>query len=256
MADFVGTEPINPVAWHIIQNPLRNWLAEPDKIASGEKSAILSLSEGLTLSGLAMQKAKSSRPASGAEHFFSHLWDNQHHMFQGRTPSHGFKVGIGSIATSWLYEQILTLSPTDFFAAKSRIQQFYLPWEVVNKKVEQHFGTGQLAQQVLEQSRQKHVSPEEIERRLDRFAIHWAELSEKLKKQLLPSALIQQMLCRSGAASTSEKIGIDKNRLYLSFEQARLIRCRYNVLDFVQETGNWEKIISVPDNLRTSVNFL
>jgi len=244
LADFVGTEPIDPIAWHIVQDPLRDWLSEPEGIASGKKSSILSLSEGLTLSGLAMQKAKSSRPASGAEHFFSHLWDNQHHTFQGRTPSHGFKVGIGSIATSRLYEQVLTLSTADFQAAKSRIPQFYLLWESVEKAVEKHFGTGQLAQQILEQSRKKHVLPEEVSRRLDLFAAHWEELSQKIMKQLLPSATIQQMLRQSGAAGTSEEIGIDANRLSLSFEQARLIRCRYNVLDFVQETGNWSKYVS------------
>jgi len=243
LADFVGTEPINPVAWHLVQDPLRDWLSEPEGIASGKKSSILSLSEGLIISGLAMQKAKSSRAASGAEHMLSHLWDNLHHTFQGQVPSHGFKVGIGSIAASQLYEQVLTLSSADFLSAKSRIPQFYLPWESVAKNVEKHFGTGQLAKQVLEQSRQKHVSPEEIARRLDLFAFHWKELSEKIKNQLLPSAVLRQMLRRSGAAATSEEIGIDTNRLRLSCEQARFIRCRYNILDFVQETGNWEKMI-------------
>ncbi|MCL2306029.1 MAG: sn-glycerol-1-phosphate dehydrogenase [Planctomycetaceae bacterium] len=247
LADFVGTEPIDSVAWSTVQDSLRASLSEPEGIISGKKTAILALSEGLIQSGLAMQKAKSSRPASGAEHFFSHLWDNQHHTFQGRTPSHGFKVGIGSIATSQLYEKVLTLSQADFLAAKSRIPQFYLSWEAVEQLVATHFGTGQLAKQILEQSRQKHVGPEEIERRLDLFALHWKELSEKLEKQLLPSARIQEMLRQSGAAATSEEIGIDANRLYLSFEQARLIRCRYNVLDFVQETGNGNRMIPVPE---------
>ena len=243
LADFVGTEPINPIAWHLVQDPLQNWLSEPKGIASGEKTSILSLSEGLIVSGIAMQKAKSTRPASGAEHLLSHLWDNQHHTFQGHAPSHGFKVGVGSLATSRLYEQVLTLSSADFLAAKSRIPQFHLPWESIEQNVEKHFGTGQLAKQVLEQSRQKHVSPEELERRLDLFAIHWEELSAKLRKQLLPSATIQQMLRQSGAASTSEEIGIDASRLKLSFEQAQRIRSRYNILDFIQETGNWDKMI-------------
>jgi len=244
LADFVGAEPIDPAAWHIVQDPLRDWLAEPTGVAAGKKTSILSLSEGLILSGLAMQKAKSSRPASGAEHMLSHLWDNQHHTFQGRTPSHGFKVGIGSMATSRLYEQVLTLSSADFLAAKSTMSQFYLLWESIEKAVEKHFGTEQLAQQILDQSRNKHVPPEEVARRLDHFAAHWQELSERLRKQLLPSATIQQMLRQSGAAGTSEEIGIDANRLQLSLEQARFIRCRYNVLDFIQETGNWSKYIS------------
>ena len=35
--------------------------------------------EGLLLGGLAMQINKSSRPTSGAEHQFSHLWNMEHH---------------------------------------------------------------------------------------------------------------------------------------------------------------------------------
>ena len=48
--------------------------------------------------GFAMQSSKSSRPASGAEHQFSHLWDMQHHTHNGVAPSHGFKVGVATLA--------------------------------------------------------------------------------------------------------------------------------------------------------------
>ena len=54
-----------------------------------------------------MQAAQSSRPASGAEHQFSHLWDMQHHTHNGTAPSHGFKVGIGTLASLALYEVLL-----------------------------------------------------------------------------------------------------------------------------------------------------
>ena len=62
---------------------------------------------GLMMSGFAMQAARSSRPASGAEHQFSHLWDMQHHTHEGVAPSHGFKVGIGTLASIALYEELL-----------------------------------------------------------------------------------------------------------------------------------------------------
>lgn len=38
-------------------------------------AAMEDLIEGLTMAGLAMQVAHSSRPASGAEHYFSLLWE-------------------------------------------------------------------------------------------------------------------------------------------------------------------------------------
>jgi glycerol-1-phosphate dehydrogenase [NAD(P)+] len=65
------------------------------------------LIEGLLMTGLAMQYCQSSRPASGAEHQFSHLWDMQHHRHFERTPWHGCKVAIGTLAATMLYEQLM-----------------------------------------------------------------------------------------------------------------------------------------------------
>ena len=77
MADALGAEPIDAQAWRIVQSGLREALSEPAGAQRGEARAVTRLTEGLVLAGLAMQWAKSSRPASGAEHQFSHLWDMQ-----------------------------------------------------------------------------------------------------------------------------------------------------------------------------------
>jgi glycerol-1-phosphate dehydrogenase [NAD(P)+] len=64
--------------------------------------------QGLNMSGLAMQAHASSRPASVAEHQFSHLWEMEGLGRDEDPPlSHGFKVGVGSIAIAALYERIL-----------------------------------------------------------------------------------------------------------------------------------------------------
>ena len=79
VADALGAEPIDPQSWNIVQGRLREMVSDPAGIRARNPAAIGKLVEGLMLSGFAMQSAKSSRPASGAEHQFSHLWDMQHH---------------------------------------------------------------------------------------------------------------------------------------------------------------------------------
>jgi glycerol-1-phosphate dehydrogenase [NAD(P)+] len=106
LADAAGAEAIIPVAWEFVQDPLRSWVGSPDAIAGSEIGALHHLVNGLLMSGLAMQVTLSSRPASGAEHQFSHLWDMQHHTFNGVAPSHGFKVGIGVLASLALQEYL------------------------------------------------------------------------------------------------------------------------------------------------------
>jgi glycerol-1-phosphate dehydrogenase [NAD(P)+] len=244
LADKIGTEIIHRTAWDIVQKPLRQWLADPEGIAKNDQSALCLLIEGLLMSGLAMQIAKTSRTASGAEHMFSHLWDNQHHTFQGKIPSHGFKVGIGSIAVSLLYEKMLALTTEEFSKPKQNIAANRRSWRDIEQSVRTNFGDGNLAEQVLEQSRQKYVDLPEIIRRFDVFLEQWDELKEELRRQLLPAATIREMLRKANAPSSPEEIGIDHDRLLRSFEQAQLIRYRYNIFDFVMETGHWELVPS------------
>ena len=97
IADLFGTEPIIPAAWNVFMNDLDAMLADPEGVAAGKPEAIASLFAGLTLSGIAMQVAKSSRPASCTEHLFSHVLDMTHHRYNGKFQSHGFQVAIGTL---------------------------------------------------------------------------------------------------------------------------------------------------------------
>src|SRR5947208_12228447 len=67
LADALGIEPIQPEAWRIVQGGLREMLAHPAGVPTGEPGAISHLTTGLMLAGFAMQSAQTSRAASGAE---------------------------------------------------------------------------------------------------------------------------------------------------------------------------------------------
>lgn len=64
-----------------------------DEIYIGNKNASENLMYGLILSGLAMQMVGNSRPASGAEHHMSHLWE-MHIINPEIDALHGEKVGV------------------------------------------------------------------------------------------------------------------------------------------------------------------
>ena len=54
IADFLGVEPIHDVAWHIVQDSLKESLADPEGVAALRPEAIAPFVEGLMLSGFAM----------------------------------------------------------------------------------------------------------------------------------------------------------------------------------------------------------
>ena len=74
-------------------------------IASGEEEACEKLMYGLILSGLAMQMAGNSRPASGAEHHMSHFWEME--VINGSLDAlHGEKVSVGTMLVLEEYKKI------------------------------------------------------------------------------------------------------------------------------------------------------
>ena len=77
-----------------------------DAIAAGDKDAMEALMYALVLSGLAMQMVGNSRPASGAEHHVSHLWEME--VINPEVDAlHGEKVGIGLILACNKYHSLL-----------------------------------------------------------------------------------------------------------------------------------------------------
>lgn len=247
LADFVGSEKIHPQGWSLVQDHLRDWLVEPAGVAVNDKKSLCRLIEGLVMSGLAMQVAQTSRTASGAEHLFSHLWDNQNHTFQGKVPFHGVKVGIGTEASSALYDSALQLTVDDLQAAKKRFlanPDQRRNWQIIEATVRKHFGDGPLGTQILGQSRDKYADDVERLQRFDLYIENWDALKERLRGQLIPANGIREMLRQCGAPTEPEEIGIDRNRLRQSYELAQLIRSRYNILDFARELELWDQLVS------------
>src|SRR5215217_5720805 len=108
IADALGVEKIDPARWSLVQDHLREWTDSPAELRAGDQESTERLTEGLILSGLGMQSYQSSRTASGAEHQFSHLWEMEGLGKDADLPlSHGFKVGVGSVAIAALYERVL-----------------------------------------------------------------------------------------------------------------------------------------------------
>ena len=235
VADTLGREPIDQRAWAMVQGRLRELVADPAGVRSRDPAAIGRLIEGLMLSGFAMQAAQSSRVASGAEHQFSHLWDMQHHTHNGRAPSHGFKVGIGTLATTALYECLLA-KPVEELDVERRCAAW--PDEAAwAARARDLLGEGELAEGAAKELRAKYNSRAQLSEQLTMLKAVWPKLREQLRTQLLPLTTLRQMLQEAGAPTEPEQIGITRARLRQSYWQAFCIRRRFTVLDLAVRTG-------------------
>ncbi len=234
VADALGVEPIQPAVWDTVQAQLHSWVGAPQAIATSEPRALTHLLHGLMMSGFAMQAALTSRPASGAEHQFSHLWDMQHHTHEGRPPSHGFKVGIGTLASIALFDELLARD-----LAGLDVQLLASEWpslDDLDARIHELLGAGELAHKAHEEMRAKYVSRDALRDQLQRLTTVWPGLREKLHGQLIPLAKLQAMLPAAGCPTRPEQIGITRERLRQSYWQALFIRRRFTVLDLAHRT--------------------
>ena len=236
IADALDIEPIDPHAWALVQLPLRTWLADPFRLVQGDRQAISNLVEGLILCGLAMQAHQTSRPASGSEHQFSHLWEMEavDHHGEGSV-SHGFKVGIGSVASAALFERLLTrdLRTLDITAA----QRAWPTCDLLERTVRASHTIPIMAAKAVEESLAKYIAADQLGERLHVLRARWSVLQEQLMGQLLSADQMRHRLGEVAAPTDPTVIGIDRGRLKRSYQRARQIRRRYTVFDLAAEAG-------------------
>ena len=92
-----------------------------DAIREGGREACENLMYALLLSGLAMQMVGNSRPASGAEHHMSHLWE----MEVINAPVdyyHGEKVSVGLVLSSAIYHNAAALLKKGAYQVKDHME--------------------------------------------------------------------------------------------------------------------------------------
>lgn len=235
LADWMGVEDIDEKAWSIVQDGLHDALSNPVGAATGEEEAVSQLVEGLMLGGFAMQWSKSSRPASGAEHQFSHLWNMENHLNNGEHVSHGFQVSIGMLAITAFYEMVLN-TPFEKLDVEACCAAWPEPGVADQKALDMFVGTD-FPNIGLQETKAKYVTREELAVQLRQLKEYWPEIRERLSKQLIPYKEVKQRLQQVGAPTEPEQIGITRKRLRETFIRAQFIRRRFTVLDLAVRTG-------------------
>jgi glycerol-1-phosphate dehydrogenase [NAD(P)+] len=236
VADALDVEKIDPTGWSLVQDHLRGWTDSPAELRAGDQQSTEHLVEGLIMSGLGMQSYESSRTASGAEHQFSHLWEMEGLGKDARPRlSHGFKVGVGTVAIAALYELLLERDLTDL-----DIEALRNSWpsrEEMEQSVRAQHTDPDLEEGAVEQTLAKYIGADELAERLGLLRKAWPELREKVRGQLLPAGEIKEMLEAAGCPTTPVEIGLGWKDFERSYRRAQTIRKRYTALDLALETG-------------------
>ena len=237
IADLIGSEAIHPLAWKLVQGPLRDTLSNPVGCASGDEREVRKLCEGLVMSAFAMQAMGSSRPASGTEHQVAHYWDMEDLAFNGKPVSHGFKVGIGTLASTATLEFLLE---HDF--SKMDVEAKVAAWWPSFDDVKATFPSvfpgrpAHVTRAELEYAK-KFPTKDALRKELTAIRDNWGDLAAKIRAQLMPFDEVKENLRKVGAPAEPEEIGVTRARFRETFAGVPYMRARYFGADLVQRVG-------------------
>ena len=243
LSEALGIEPIDRNVWDMVQDCLPKALGSPQAIRARNPQAIGDLVEGLILSGFAMQAYRSSRPASGADHQFSHLWNMEHHMNHGQPISHGFQVAIGTLASTAMYEVAL-----QWPMEKLNVEACCKAWPEVNalgKEALALFADTDFPTIGREETAAKYIDKKHLAVQLQLLKDKWPELKEQLAAQLVPFNDLKTRLKYVGAPVEPEEIGVTRAYLRQSYVRAQYIRRRFTILDLAVRTHNMENWLNI-----------
>lgn len=241
IADLFGTEPIIPEAWHVLQDVLDKVLSNPEAVAAGDRDAVSDLFIGLTLSGIAMQIARSSRPASCTDHLFSHYLDMTGHRYKGELQSHGFQVAIGTLTMCAFFDEFLKMDLT-----KIDVDRCVAAWPTLEQErrraleLFKDFVSPRLGYDSISV---KYSDADAVRVQLTKVRDQWPELREKYRAQVYPFEKMRSLFKIVGAPSDPSEIGVTREQLKSLVPFTQLMRHRINLLDLAKRGMFYDELV-------------
>ncbi len=206
----------------MVLDALTEIVANADGLANRDPRAIESVMRGMVLAGVSMTYAGLSRPASGLEHYFSHVWDMRALEFGAPEALHGIQCGVGALLALRVYEQIRKLTPN---REKALAHARSFDKEAWFAELRDFLGKG--AEQIIAaEAIEKKYDPETHAARLESILAHWDELLAEIDK--LPSyAELETLLRKVGSPTTPEELGHPNEVVNMSYRATKDIRFKY-----------------------------
>ncbi len=204
-----------------------------DAIGQGSPAGISRLLDALLESGYCMLDFGSSRPASGAEHHYSHYWEMK--LLRDGRPAilHGAKVGVATVLVASLYDEIRRLTRdqvSDLLEAAT--------WPARAEEVARmEAAYGDLAADIVAEHKAfLDLSPADVDTLKRKILAHWDEI-QAIAAQVPPAAVVADLLRRVGGPTIAAELGFDDDERDLAIANGHYLRDRFTVRKLVKALG-------------------
>lgn len=207
----------------LIRKALDKCVSNAEGLLKREDKAIEAVFEGLVIGGIAMAYAGVSRPASGVEHYFSHIWDMRGLEFGTQVDLHGIQCAMGTWQAVRLYEKLKTVTP-DKIKAKTYVESFcYENW----KKELRAFLGNSAETMIVQEARENKYDKSTHPARFAKITENWDSIIQILDEELPSTQELDEILNTIGISKDLQTIGVDSQTAKMTFKATKDIRDKY-----------------------------
>ena len=222
----------------LVRGAVAQCVSHADGLLRREKDAVMAVFEGLIIGGVAMNYAGLSRPASGVEHYISHVLDMRAVEFHQRAELHGLQCAVGTVIAARLYEKLLTLTP-DKEKALAHAEEFdYGAWSDI---LRQFLGKGAESMIALE-TKEKKYEPALHKPRLERILEKWEEILAIVRQEIPRPETLDALYSHVGLPKTLPEIGAEEALLPTILRCPKDIRDKYVLSRLAWDLGVEEEL--------------
>ena len=217
----------------MVRSALKRCVDAKDGLLARDPDAVRSVMEGMVLAGVSMNYAGLSRPASGMEHYISHIWDMRGLAFGTPTETHGIQAALGTVlsvrAYAWLLEK-LPASLTDEQKAavreKAKASVSAFSMDAWGDTLCEKLGAGAEAMIAGERKERKY-DPAKHADRLEKILDRWDEIVGIIREELPELSEVEDLMRALSMPVTPADAGFDREETRFAFLAAKDIRDKY-----------------------------
>ena len=222
----------------LIRTALKKCVENAEGLMRRQEEAVRAVFEGLVIGGIAMAYAGVSRPASGVEHYFSHVWDMRGLQFGTQVDLHGIQCAAATLVSVRLYEQLKQCVPSGEKAA-SFVEKFdYQNWCAQLREFLGQSAETMIALEAKEGKYNKKTHPA----RFKKIRENWPAILEILEQELPSARELEALMDRVGLYTDPAELGVDQMTLAQSFRATKDIRDKYVLSRLAWDLGVLEEL--------------
>jgi len=239
IANLITGEYYCPEVAQLIRSALKRCTDNAEGLLRRDEAAVQAVFEGLVIGGVAMNYAGVSRPASGVEHYISHVLDMRGAEFGTTVDLHGIQCAIGTLIAARLYEKIAAITP-DREKALAWAAAFDV--EAWNAQLRQLLGKGAESMIALEKKEGKYDKAAHAQR-LEVILQNWDAILQIIREELPSYDQLDALMDAIEAPKTLSAIGIDEELLPIVFRATKDIRDKYVLSRLAWDLGVLDELI-------------